>query len=181
MSTGTITTTSTAPTYDQGCIDALVEQERLLRYERFGSTEAFELGAATVALAPEYNRGFSVTITRESDGLVLFSWSADDKAPRNVRFMEGKRLAAKGCGHASLYAYVEHAMNGAHEPWFDETTPEVPAGGAFPLRAGNDWVATISVSGLHEGQDHEVAVRALCATLGLAYGTDAPVFPGVPV
>jgi uncharacterized protein (UPF0303 family) len=38
---------------------------------------------------------------------------------------------------------------------------EVPACGAFPLRVGREWVATIAVSGYMEGLDHELIVRAL--------------------
>lgn len=33
--------------------------------------------------------------------------------------------------------------------------------GAFPIRVGDEWVATIAVSGYMEGLDHEVILRAL--------------------
>ncbi|MDO4807274.1 MAG: heme-binding protein [Coriobacteriales bacterium] len=47
--------------------------------------------------------------------------------------------------------------------------PEVvPSAGAFPVRVGEEWVATLCVSGLHDGKDHEHAVRALEAELGVA-------------
>lgn len=45
---------------------------------------------------------------------------------------------------------------------------EVPACGAFPIRVGDEWVATIAVSGLDAGLDHEVILRALEAALGLS-------------
>ena len=38
---------------------------------------------------------------------------------------------------------------------------EVPACGVFPIRVGDEWVATLCVSGLSDGLDHEVIVRAL--------------------
>ena len=38
--------------------------------------------------------------------------------------------------------------------------------GTFPIQVGNERVATIAVSGLREGLNHEVIVRALEQVLG---------------
>ena len=54
---------------------------------------------------------------------------------------------------------------------------EVPACGAFPIRVGDEWVATLSVSGLHEGLDHELVVRALQNVLGV----EVPAYPSVTI
>ena len=193
----------------------LLAQEDALRYPaRFGAAEALRLGSALARLARGYDRGVAATITREADGLALFSWAMDDKAPRNYGFCTGKRLAALRCGHASLMCYVEHELDGswgglfaaaerrkhataatggaaAHaeaSPWdsgarlpcptgtpADEAFP-CPAGGAFPIRVGDDRVATLAVSGLHDGLDHELCVRALATDLDLSYGIDVPVY-----
>ena len=146
---------------------ALKQQEGILRYEKgFGSREALALGNAVAGLAEEYDRGISAAIIREKDGMVMFEYAMDDKAPRNVDFMLGKRRAALSCGHASLWAYIEHELSGKWEEIFQKIPDFLPAGGAFPIRAGDTWVATLLVSGLHEGLDHELAVRALAKTLG---------------
>lgn len=160
---------------------ALREQERLLRYpERFGAHEALELGCAIAALAEDYDRGIGVRIYREEDDLVLFQWMMDDKAARNLTFIEGKRRAALTCGHCSLWAYADHEVSGAWNELFDPASGACPVGGAFPVRlAAGEWVATVSLSGLHEGKDHELVVRALCHMLGKQYGVDVPVYPGV--
>lgn len=160
---------------------ALDSQERLLRYpERFGAYEALELGRAIASLAEDYDRGIGVCIYRESDGLILFQWMMDDKAARNLTFIEGKRLAALACGHCSLWAYADNEASGAGGELFDPASGACPAGGAFPVRLeAGEWVATISLSGLHEGKDHELVVRALCRVLGKQYGVDVPVYPGV--
>ena len=42
------------------------------------------------------------------------------------------------------------------------------AGGAFPICVGHKWVATLLVSGLHEGKDHELIIRALSRYLNIA-------------
>lgn len=169
-------------------------QEDALRYPgKFGSAEALELGCAVAALAPRYERGFGVRIYRERDGLVLFQWMADDKAPRNLAFIDGKREAARLCGHASLWMWAEHeavasawakvfdSLDAARSVGADGASTVCPAAGAFPIRdASGAWVATISASGLHHGQDHELVMRALCRVLGKVYGADVPVYPGVP-
>ena len=149
-------------------LEVLAQQEQELCFsERFGSVEALELGTAAARLAPEYSEGYSVTITRESDGAVIFQWITDDKGARNLTFAAGKRAAALKAGHASPWLQLQATANGEppEKPWA-KAPDVVPACGAFPLRVGSEWVATIAVSGLHEGLDHEVIIRALEQVLG---------------
>lgn len=194
---GAATTANATADRHDARLQALLEQERLLRYPAgFGAAEAFALGEAIAELAPQYDRGAVVRIVRECDDLVLFQWAMDDKAPRNVLFAEGKRRAAQLCGHASLWTVAENELCGAWAEPFDmaamqavasgkagiSSVPPCYSGGAFPLCAGieSEWVATVTVSGLHDGCDHELVVRALCRVLGYAYGSEIPVYPGVP-
>ena len=156
--------------------EALERQEQVLRYpERFGAAEALELGCTIARLAPTYDRGITAVITRESDGMQLFAWSMDDKAPRNYNFAEGKRAASCASGHSSVWGYVTHELNDPDSPLFGPETVGLPAAGAFPLYVGDERVATVCVSGLHEGRDHELVVRALEHVLGVK----APVVPCV--
>ena len=145
----------------RGAQQVLLEQERALRYERFGATEAFELGHIAVSLAPEFSDGVSVTITRESDGIAQFQWVADDKDGRNLLFADGKRKAALKAGHASPWTQLEGTIDGDMSQIWAQVPDEVPACGAFPIRVGDEWVATIAVSGLSNGEDHELIIRAL--------------------
>ena len=157
-------------------LEALEQQERVLRYrKRFGAYEALELGNAIATLAPEYDRGVTAIITRESDGMVLYSWSMDDKAPRNYGFAEGKRQASLASGHASVWGFVDHAITEPDTELFTADTVGMPVAGAFPIRVEDELVATACVSGLHEGRDHELIVRALEKVLGVK----APALPCV--
>lgn len=160
--------------YDEGALRELEAQEKVLRYPNgFGSREALELGNAVAAIAPDYDRGVSVEIVRESDGLQLFSWSTDDKAPRNYGFADGKRRGSLSCGHASLWGYVRRTLDGIVPANIDKDSGALYAGGAFPIRdSSGERVATIALSGLHEGRDHDVVTRAL----GNVLGVDVPVF-----
>lgn len=160
----------------RAAMEVLVEQERMLRYTRFGACEALELGLAAVALVPEYGEGLSVTITRESDGVRMFQWVADDKGERNLLFAEGKRVAARKAGHAGPWLQLEAAAAGDAGSVWGNVPAEVPACGAFPIRVGDEWVATIAVSGYMKGLDHEVILRALEQVLGAKVPRwDAPV------
>ena len=155
-------------TITRASMDILLEQEELLRYPgTFGAREALSLGNTVANLSAEYERGITVEVFRESDGMVLFAWSSDDKAPRNYGFIAGKRAAALSSGHASPYKQIQVVSEGgdAEALWSDPAS--APAAGAFPIRVGDEWVATIVVSGLHHGQDHEICVRALSHELSV--------------
>ena len=157
--------------------DVLLEQERVLRYpKRFGSAAALKLGFTAASLAPLFDSGYTVTVTRESDGVRVFQYVAEDTGERNLVFAEGKRRAALAAGHASPWAQLAAVEAGDETSVWANVPQEVPACGAFPIRAGDDWVATIAVSGLHDGQDHEVILRALEICLqAKAPRWDAPV------
>lgn len=140
---------------------ALLEQERMLRYESFGAYEALELGRIAASLAPDFGEGISVTITREADGVRMFQWVADDKNEKNLLFADGKRKAALKAGHASPWTQLEATVAGDLSAVWTNVPDEVPACGAFPIRVGDEWVATVAVSGYMEGLDHEIILRAL--------------------
>ncbi|MBR2682112.1 MAG: heme-binding protein [Atopobiaceae bacterium] len=164
------------PAAAQEALEVLTEQERLLRFESFGAAEAMKLGIAIAGLAPDFGEGVSVTITRESDGVRMFQWVADDKNERNLLFAEGKRAAARKAGHAGPWAQLEAAISGDLVSVWSGVPDEVPACGAFPLRVGDEWVATVAVSGLSNGEDHEVILRAFEQVLGIgAPRWNAPV------
>lgn len=166
-----------APSYTKRCLEVLRQQEDSLQYKTFGCVEALALGNILAELAKGYDRGVGVCITREEDGLVLFQYVMDDKAPRNLGFMEGKRKAALASEHCSLWPYVEHALTGKWQEIFDAYPQMLPCGGAFPIRVNGTWVATLAVSGLHDGKDHELMVRALSKALAV----EVPPFPGKAV
>lgn len=151
--------------YTPYCLEVLQDQETQLQYMEFGSKEALELGNIIAELTNEYDREVGIRITRESDNLVLFQYMMDEKSERNIAFMEGKRKSALVCGHSSLWPYVENKLNGKWQELFVKGSGYGTSGGAFPIRVNGEWVATASVSGLHEGKDHELLIRAISRQL----------------
>lgn len=149
-------------------MEVLLGQERVLRYEDFDAARALELGRIAAELVSEYDETYTVTIIRESDGAVWFQWLADDKGARNLMFATGKRNAACAAGHASPWAQLMAIAEGVSlDDVWAKVPDEVASLGAFPIRVGDEWVATLAVSGLHDGLDHEVVLRALEKALGV--------------
>jgi len=159
-----------SPTEAKAAMNVLLKQEQELRYaDTFGAKEALELGIAASRLADEYDETYTVTITREEDEAIAFQWLGEGKGARNLMFAAGKRAAALTSGHASPWAQLDAiASSNSLEAVFAQVPKVCPVCGAFPIRVGDDLVATIAVSGLHEGLDHEVIVRALEKVLGKA-------------
>lgn len=151
--------------YTPYCLEVLQDQELQLQYSEFGSQEALKLGNILADLTKEYDRAVGIRITRESDNLVLFQYMMDEKSERNIMYMEGKRKAAIACGHSSLWPYVENKLNEKWQEMFEKGSGYAVSGGAFPIRVNGEWAATAAVSGLHEGKDHELLIRAISRQL----------------
>lgn len=147
--------------YDEACLNILKKQEELLQYNSFSSEDAMELGQIIVQLAREYNGEVAIQIVREKDELVIFQYIMNSKSMRNIRFMEGKRKAALISKHASIYPGIENKVTNKLNPKISYENGSIPVGGAFPIRINNEWIATVLISGLHEGKDHELLVHAI--------------------
>ncbi len=140
--------------YTQSDLDILSQQEQDLRYDSFHSEDAFKLGATIIDLAKQEDRGLVIQIVRESDGLVIFQYAMDDKAERNFIFCSYKHEALLQQGHSSAWMYVNAEINSNHENTF--------SGGSFPIyNLEGKLIASIMVSGLHEGKDHFIIIQAL--------------------
>ena len=116
-----------------------------------------------------------IRIVRESDGYDLFRWGADGKRPANYDYADGKRASVLRMGHCSLWGWTKAQLDGTADELFAQG--DMPVAGAFPIRVGDEQVATVCVSGLHEGLDHELLVRGLSQVLHV----DVPAYPCVTV
>lgn len=146
-------------------IEALKKQEELLQFESFGSTDALALGMCILRLKIEYPEQIAIFVTRESDQMMIFQYLMDGKKQRNLDFAAGKRNALLTTGHSSLLTLAEACTGTVPEALLAEDKDIIPVGGAFPIYVNGVHTATIAVSGLHEGKDHEIIVRALAEYL----------------
>ncbi len=145
-------------------------QERELVFSEFNAQTAWELGARLRATAAE--RELAVVIDVRRFGQPLFYAAMDATTPDNVEWVRRKgNVVARF--HRSSYAI------GIKEKIKNETLLEsqgLPVadyathGGAFPISlAGGGVIGSVTVSGLPQRADHEMAVEALCALLGRDY------------
>jgi uncharacterized protein (UPF0303 family) len=145
-------------------------QERELVFSEFNAQTAWELGARLRATAAE--RELAVVIDVRRFGQPLFYAAMDATTPDNVEWVRRKSNVVARF-HRSSYAI------GIKEKIKNETLLEsqgLPVadyathGGAFPISlAGGGVIGSVTVSGLPQRADHEMAVEALCALLGRDY------------
>lgn len=155
--------------YTEDDLAILEEQEKAFEIDACDSSILLSIAEAMLSLRHEYDRGIALQIVREHDQLVMFQFVDDDKAERNLKFCAGKRAAELALGHSSAWSYVYSKIHG-----LSSSMDMVYSGGAFPLKDRNgNLLASILVSGLHEGGDHRLIVRALTQALG----RDCPEFP----
>ena len=144
--------------YDEKAVELLERQEEVLQYASFDYNGAWMLVKTILDLQKDYDRNISVSVFDEDQQLEIIRVLQDGKTEANLKYMNGKRSSAISCGHSSLYAYVA-AVTSGHQPVFNETY--CSSGGAFPIRINGKWKYTVTVSGLHEGGDHEIIIKAL--------------------
>lgn len=143
----------------------LEAQEKTLAYDSFDNEDALKLGMKIIELQKEYDRGVAVRIVRESDSLVMFQYVMKDKNERNITYAEGKHNAVKEYGHSSAWVNVA-----SHTEGFTLREGVLPSGGCFPVYLTDGTLAaSVMVSGLHEGKDHELIVRAISEVTGKTY------------
>ena len=153
-------------------LEQITLQERELVFPEFTARAAWELGTRLYLFARERSLGVVVDIRRF--GQPLFYAALDGTTPDNAEWVRRKSNTVARF-HRSSYAV------GLKEKQKGETLAESQGlpladfcthGGAFPLTvAGAGVVGSVTVSGLPQRADHELAVEALCAVLDLPYAT----------
>jgi uncharacterized protein (UPF0303 family) len=149
---------------------ALQEQE--LQFARFDEDTAWSLGGHVRALAVE--RKLSLVVDVRRFGQPLFYSALPGTTPDNVEWVRRKgNVVARF--HRSSYA-IGREMEEKKSNLFDRYGLPIADyachGGSFPLRVvGAGVIGSVTVSGLPERADHQLAVEALCAELGRPFDT----------
>lgn len=160
--------------YPMGCAKELEDTEAALVFSEFTSDTALSLGTVLVHTAEQYNEDIIALIVREKDQIPVFQYIGDESSQRNVDFAMKKRNTVLQTGHCSLWAMAQAQTKGGLDDVFGELSVCLPVGGAFPIYVSDELLATICVSGLHDGMDHELIVEALSSYLDVK----VPVFHG---
>ncbi len=151
-------------------LDRISLQERELQLPRFDAETAWELGSRLRALAA--GRGFAVVIDVRRFGQPLFYTALEGTKPDHVEWVRRKsNVVARFLTSSYILGLREKLKN--------ETLAESQGlsiadyathGGSFPLAVrGAGVIGSVTVSGLPQRADHELAVEALCALLDRNY------------
>jgi uncharacterized protein (UPF0303 family) len=158
------------PTAEDLARIALQEQE--LQFARFDEETAWRLGGHVRTLAVE--RKLSLVVDVRRFGQPLFYSALPGTTPDNVEWVRRKgNVVARF--HRSSYA-IGREMEEKKSNLFDRyglpVADYASHGGSFPLRVvGAGVIGSVTVSGLPERADHQLAVEALCAELGRPFDT----------
>src|SRR5271168_5587627 len=149
---------------------ALQEQE--LQFAAFDEETAWKLGWQLRALAVA--RKLSLVVDVRRFGQPLFYTALPGTTPDNVEWVRRKgNVTARF--HRSSYAVgreMEEKKSNLFERYGLPVADYACHGGSFPLRvSGAGVIGSVTVSGLPERDDHQLAVEALCAALGKPFET----------
>jgi uncharacterized protein (UPF0303 family) len=140
-------------------IDAEIDE---LQFPRFTKDDSLNLGLLLVEVAKTRKLPIAIDITKGDQ--VLFHVALDGATPDNEHWIRAKQRTAARYEIPSLLVGLRARLGGGRiedHGWYDETT-YAAHGGCFPVYvAGVGAVATVTVSGLPQQQDHDLVVEAL--------------------
>lgn len=147
---------------DNKILKELLAQEDEIQLPYFNNQTAWELGSL-IKLAAE-NLSVAVAIEVYAFEHVLFSYFMPGTHKDNHEWVRRKRQSVMRFGHSSYYLGRENAAKSRDF----ETQPHIDPkeycahGGSFPIRIKNSGViGAVTVSGLPQEMDHQLAIDAL--------------------
>ena len=133
-----------------------------LQFTRFTNDDAVALGQLLVQLGVGRNLPIAVSICKPNH--ILFRAALEGATPDNDYWLDAKSRTAARYLVPSLLVGLRGRRNGGRaedNPKFDTST-HAAHGGSFPLYIrGVGPVATVTVSGLPQLEDHKLVVEAL--------------------
>ena len=140
----------------------LLAQEETLTLRHFTNHDALRAGQYVIDRA--LREQLSVAVELKRNGQRLFYAALDGTAPDQEEWIRRKSNVVLRHGHSSLYMrlYNESKNRSYHTMYAVDPADYADAGGSFPVRvAGVGVIGTITVSGLSQEADHQLAVEAL--------------------
>lgn len=135
---------------------------RKIELENFSNHIALEMGLAIIALAKNRNQQIAIEIARLNHAVFLYV--GDDLPNDKHNWLRRKANVAKHFEESSLSVKNDLAEgNMTLATTFGLDVNEFLAkGGSIPLFVKNaGLIATITVSGLHDEEDHQIIIEAL--------------------
>ncbi len=148
-------------------------QEQQLQFAHFDEEAAWLLGSQIRELAVARNLGVVIDIRRPGNpAQPLFFTALPGTTPDNLEWVRRKTNLTFRF-HRSSYAIgldMEAKNSDIYERYSLPVADYVSHGGCFPIRVtGAGLIGAVTVSGLPQRADHELAVEALCSVIGCDY------------
>jgi uncharacterized protein (UPF0303 family) len=147
-------------------------QERELQFPAFNEATAWSLGVRLRELAVARNLGIVIDIRRPAQP--LFYSALPGTTPDHIEWVRRKSNVTfrfHRCSYA-ISLEMEEKQSNLTDRYGLPLADYASHGGSFPIRiAGNGVIGALTVSGLPQRADHELAVEALCAELNRDYQT----------
>jgi uncharacterized protein (UPF0303 family) len=152
---------------DTATIEMLKKQEADLQFDAFDENEAFALGIAVRDRAVREHLAIACDIRTWNRQLAFFAMPGT--SPVLADWIRRKNFVVQRWGKSSYRALLENNRERLLrvDEGFDPADYALH-GGAFPIRVkGTGVIGSVTISGLHEHDDHEIARTAICERLGL--------------
>jgi len=143
-------------------LQELLELEQEIVFTQFTNEMAVEIGLKLYETAREQGKAITIDITR--NGHRLFHLAMEGTSADNEQWIRRKNNVVNRFGHSSYYISNMLKESGStFEQVFEVSGADYAAhGGAFPIIIRNvGIVGTVTVSGLPQKEDHELAVEVL--------------------
>jgi uncharacterized protein (UPF0303 family) len=152
-------------------LEQIGRQEQELQLLRLDAQVAWDLGSRLRALALE--RGLAVVLDVRRFGQPLFYAALDGTTPDNVEWVRRKSNVVARFHRSSYSVHLTMKVKGTTlaERYGLPLADYAGDGGSFPLAvAAAGIVGSVTVSGLPQRDDHNLAVEALCGLLNRDFG-----------
>ena len=147
-------------------IARILEQERVLRFERFDLNTAWRLGSLLRDMAEERRLGIAIDVQLHS--MPAFYAAMPGSTPDNAQWIRRKRAVAlrffrSSYGIGLLLAKQETTIDAKYGLTIVDYAPH---GGSFPIFVeGTGCIGAVTVSGLPQREDHNMVVEAVATIL----------------
>jgi uncharacterized protein (UPF0303 family) len=143
-------------------LEQLLQEERELQFICFNESTAWQIGCQLVERAQKQELPITIDITRA--GHQLFHASLPGTSADNDEWIRRKVRLVYRFGHSSFYMgqLLKSKGRSMEEAYLIPESEYAPHGGCFPIIVKDTgMIDTISVSGLPQEEDHNLAVQAI--------------------
>lgn len=143
-------------------LNTLLAQEEELQLQSFNNQMAWELGQAVKQAAEKL--AVAVAIEVYAFEQIVFSYAMASTVKDNLEWIRRKRQTVMRFGHSSYYLgqYNIFKSRDFESQLYIDAMEYCAHGGSFPIRLRNSGlIGAITVSGLAQEDDHNLAIGAL--------------------